>query len=66
MVILVNGTRRELPAGCSAAQLLEQLGLVGQRLALEVNMEILPRSFYATHLLHDGDRVEVVQAIGGG
>ena len=66
MVIFVNGARRELAAGCSAAQLLEQLELAGKRLALEVNMEIVPRSQYATHLLNEGDRVEVVNAIGGG
>ena len=66
MVILINGAARELPAGCSAAQLLEQLGLTGKRLALEVNMEILPRSLFATYLLNEGDRVEVVHAIGGG
>ena len=66
MVILINGTPRELSAGCSAAQLLEQLGLTGKRLALEVNMEIVPRSGYATHHFKEGDRVEVVHAIGGG
>ena len=66
MVILINGTRRELPAGCTAALLLEQLDLTGKRLALEVNMEIVPRSQYATHRLNEGDRVEVVHAIGGG
>ena len=66
MVILVNGTARELSAGSSAAQLLEQLGLTGKRLALEVNLEIVPRSSYATHHFKEGDRVEVVHAIGGG
>lgn len=66
MVIFVNGVRRELTAGCSAAQLLEQLDLTGKRLALEVNMEIVPRSQYAVHYLKEGDRVEVVHAIGGG
>ncbi len=66
MVIVVNGTRHELAAECSAQQLLEQLGLTGKRLALEINMEIVPRSVYATHYLREGDRVEVVHAIGGG
>jgi len=66
MVILLNGVRRELPAECSAAQLLEQLDLAGKRLALEVNMEIVPRSQYLLHRLKEGDRVEVVHAIGGG
>jgi len=66
MLIFVNGTQRELAAGCNVAQLLEQLELAGKRLALEVNMEIVPRSQYATHLLYEGDRIEVVHAIGGG
>ncbi|MBI3775598.1 MAG: sulfur carrier protein ThiS [Gammaproteobacteria bacterium] len=66
MVILVNGTRHELPAGSNAMQLIEQLGLTGKRLALEINLEIVPRSQYAAYLLSEGDRVEVVHAIGGG
>ena len=47
-------------------QLLEMLELTGRRLALEINHEIVPRSHFATQRLHAGDRVEIVQAIGGG
>jgi sulfur carrier protein len=45
---------------------LQDLGLTGKRLALEINQEIVPRSSFDTCMLHAGDRVEIVQAIGGG
>ncbi len=66
MKILLNGEPRELADGSSAAQLVADLELAGRRLAMEVNREIVPRSEYAGHVLHDGDQVEIVHAIGGG
>ncbi len=66
MEIYLNGEAREVPEGCSAAQLLETLGLAGRRVAMEVNREIVPRSEHAAYLLQPGDKVEVVHAIGGG
>ena len=66
MQITVNGESRQVPAGATAAQLVELLGLTGRRLAMEVNGEILPRSRHANHALNPGDRVEIVQAEGGG
>lgn len=66
MEILVNGASREVPAGITAAQLVEMLGLTGQRLAMEVNRDIVPRSTFETHRLQPGDRIEIVRAIGGG
>ncbi len=66
MEIFVNGERREVPDGTTAAALLEMLGLAGRRLAIEVNREIVPRSRHAEHRLRPGDRVEIVHAIGGG
>ncbi len=66
MEIFVNGERREVAEGLTAAALIAQLGLEGQRLAMEVNREIVPRSTYAEHRLAPGDRVEIVRAIGGG
>ncbi len=66
MKIQLNGEPRELPEGCTAQQLVDDMGLSGRRLAMEVNREIVPRSEYATHVLHDGDQVEIVHAIGGG
>jgi len=66
MKIYVNGEEREVAEGCTAAQLVEELGLTGKRLAMEVNREIVPRSEYEKHRFSAGDRVEVVHAIGGG
>lgn len=62
----INGENRQIPKDTSAEQLVEILDLVGKRIAIEVNQEILPRSQYAAHLFKPGDRVEVVTAIGGG
>ncbi len=65
MTIILNGETRELPAGTTVAALIEILKLSG-RLAAERNGEIVPRSAHATTVLVDGDRVEIVRAIGGG
>jgi sulfur carrier protein len=66
MDILLNGERRELAGDCTLAQLLDDAGYAGRRVAVEVNREIVPRSRHAGHRLADGDRVEIVHAIGGG
>ena len=66
MQVSVNGEPRELAAATTIAQLLAQLGLAGRRLAVEVNEDIVPRSAHDTTILRDGDRVEIVHAIGGG
>lgn len=64
--IHVNGVARELPGPCTIKQLIQQLELQDQRLAVEVDGEIVPRSRHASHSLSAGDRVEIVHAIGGG
>jgi thiamine biosynthesis protein ThiS len=66
MHIILNGSDREIPENFSAGALLQDLGLAGKRLALEINQEIVPRSSLDTRMLLAGDRVEIVQAIGGG
>ena len=66
MEVFVNGSARVLPDGSTVAELLEILGLVRLRLAVEINREIVPRSAYPEHRLKSGDRVEIVRAIGGG
>ena len=66
MRIQLNGETLELPEGQSVADLLARLDLAGRRVAVELNLDIVPRSQHAATLLRDGDRVEVVQAIGGG
>ena len=66
MQIIVNGEPREVSTGLTAAQLVDLLELGGRRLAMEINREILPRSQFTAHALCEGDRIEIVQAIGGG
>ena len=64
--ITLNGAPRELPAPLTFIQLLDELALAGSRLAIERNGEIVPRSRFGDARLADGDRVEVVIAVGGG
>ena len=67
MQIIANGAAVELPAGVATLQgYLERAGLAGKRLAVERNGEIVPRSRYAETSLADGDRLEIVVAVGGG
>lgn len=66
MNIHVNGEPRQLPAPLSVLQLLAAEGLAERRVAVEVNGQIVPRSQHATHGLAEGDRVEIVHALGGG
>ncbi|MEA1080619.1 sulfur carrier protein ThiS [Marinobacter qingdaonensis] len=66
MQVEVNGDAMELPAGATVVTLIEHLALAGKRLAVEVNEDIVPRSQHGDFVLNDGDRVEVVHAIGGG
>ena len=64
--IVLNGAPREFPAPLTFAQLVESLALAGKRLAIERNGEIVPRSRFGAEALADGDRIEVVVAVGGG
>lgn len=66
MEIQVNGEIRKVPPGTSVAALLEDLSLTGRRIAVEVNQDIIPRSRHDEYRLNDGDRVEIIHAIGGG
>lgn len=66
MNIIVNGEPRRLDGELTVGRLIDCLDLAGKRFAVEVNEEIVPRSRHAEHRLHDGDRVEIVHAIGGG
>ena len=66
MQIILNGHSKQAFDGTTVAALLDELALAGKRLAVEVNEDVIPRSQHADHRLHDGDRVEIVHAIGGG
>jgi thiamine biosynthesis protein ThiS len=63
--IVVNGKPMHIPERCTITILIGHLG-IGGRYAVEVNKTIVPRSRHATECLNPGDRVEIVQAIGGG
>ncbi|MCW2269588.1 sulfur carrier protein ThiS [compost metagenome] len=62
----INGVAQWLPADINLAQLLIRLQLQERRLAIEYNLDVVPRSEYAELRLKQGDRVEIVHAIGGG
>ena len=66
MRIELNGKPHAVADGATIASLVERLALTGRRLAVEVNEEVVPRGRHAEHVLADGDRVEIVHAIGGG
>lgn len=65
-VVQVNGEARGVPQGCSLEQLLALLELGNRRVAVAVNRNVVARSHYATTKLSDGDRVEILGAVGGG
>ncbi|MBT4261596.1 MAG: sulfur carrier protein ThiS [Thiotrichales bacterium] len=66
MVITLNGEEQNIADGATAADLVNSLELTGKRIAMEVNRTIIPRSRYEEHQLTDGDKIEIVHAIGGG
>lgn len=66
MKVLLNGEPREVTEGLSLRALLESSPYAQRRIAVEINREIVPKSLHAERLLHEGDRIEIVQALGGG
>lgn len=66
MDIVLNGDMLTLGDAPTILDLLQTQGLAERRVAVEVNGEIVPRGRHATHALRDGDRVEIVHALGGG
>jgi sulfur carrier protein len=66
ILLTINGEPRRFETDLTVAQLIERLELTGKRLALERNGEIVPRGSYTSAHLVDGDRLEIVVAVGGG
>ncbi|HEX5126233.1 MAG TPA: sulfur carrier protein ThiS [Rhodocyclaceae bacterium] len=64
--LTINGQLRQLPRVLTLTQLLEELSLIGKRVAVEQNGDIVPRSQHGKTVVHDGDRIEIVVAVGGG
>jgi sulfur carrier protein len=64
--LLVNGDPRAVPSNCTVADLIDALGIQARRIAIAVNRDVIPRSAFATHQLAPDDRVEILEAVGGG
>ena len=66
VTLTINGDRRELPDLPNVAALVEHLGMKGDRVAIELNLDIVPRDRWISTALNDGDRLEIVHFVGGG
>lgn len=66
MEIVLNGQQHVLSRPMSIAELLAELNLPARGMAVEVNLQIVPRARHAEQLLQAGDRLEVVSLVGGG
>ncbi len=66
MRITLNGEGKELGTATTVSELLRELDLLGKRLAVERNGEIVPKSQHDTTVLVDTDKLEIVVAVGGG
>lgn len=64
--LFVNGEAQTLTQPCSVADLLDALEMSGRRVAIAVNRNVVIRSRYAAAKLADGDRIEILEAVGGG
>ena len=66
MIIVLNGEKKDIPTGLTVKMLLEHLEIKPERVAVEINEEIVRKATYAEVLVRENDRVEVVQFMGGG
>lgn len=66
IALFVNGDSMQVAAGLTLSELITQLELDTRKVAVERNLEIVPRSAYGATRLEDGDRLEIVHFIGGG
>ena len=66
MTLTINGEPRDFPDGLTLAALIAQLGMKADRVAVELNLEIVPRGTWDSTLLKNGDRLEIVHFVGGG
>jgi thiamine biosynthesis protein ThiS len=66
MLLHINGEQREFPDGLTIAALIGQLGMKPDRVAVELNLEIVPRTQWEITTLKSGDKLEVVHFVGGG
>lgn len=64
--VLINGDDVEVASGTTVEALVANMALTGKRIAIEINETIVPKSTHTSTFLQEGDRVEIVHAIGGG
>jgi thiamine biosynthesis protein ThiS len=66
MIVTINGERKEVPEGLNVAALLDHLGMSQDRVAIERNLDILPRALWNETPVQPNDNFEIVQFVGGG
>jgi len=66
MQVIINGEARQLVDGITVSLLLEELQIPATRVALELNLEIVPKADFAERTVQDGDKIEIVHFVGGG
>ncbi|MFQ5850930.1 MAG: sulfur carrier protein ThiS [Candidatus Binatia bacterium] len=66
VIVCINGEKKEIGAGLSVAQLLDELGIRPGRVVVELNRDILSRDAHGATILKEGDSLEIVHFVGGG
>lgn len=66
MQLVINGQKKDLQSGTTITQMLKELDITGSHIAVALNFQVVPRSNYDQTPLHEGDKVEIVHAVGGG
>jgi sulfur carrier protein len=66
MEIILNGVATQVSQRSSIEDLLAEIGVPSERIAIELNQEVIPKSEYSSRQLHAADRIEIIQAVGGG
>jgi sulfur carrier protein len=64
--ICVNGERRQVPHGQSISELLERLGVASERVAVELDRNVLRKRDWPTTIVREGSQIEIVEFVGGG
>jgi sulfur carrier protein len=66
MIVIINGEQREFNTNATIAEVLKELSLEGKVMAAAVNMDIVKQDKWNNHILNDGDKLELLDFVGGG
>ena len=66
MQLVINGQEKDMPSSVTITQMLRELDITGSHIAVALNFQVVPRSSYDQTPLNEGDKVEIVHAVGGG